>query len=134
MTFADFDNQRVQFIGVASCFFAGCARNRAIPQGLQFRIARIGWEKLMACDHTAEVFVHDKHGMSERIEENGIGSFRADAGQRQQLRAKLGRRLLRHPIERASVAIVQKLHKGFDGGCLAHNKPGGANWLAQRFF
>lgn len=80
MTLAHFDNQRVQFVGVACSFFAGRTRYRAVTQGLQFRIARVGGKKFMARDHPPQIFVHYKYGMFESVQQDRIRGLRADAG------------------------------------------------------
>ncbi len=60
----------------------------------------------MACDHAPEVFVHDKHRMFKRIQQNGVGSFGTDAGQRQQLSAELSGGLICHLFKRAAVMFI----------------------------
>ena len=44
MTLADFDNQGVQFIGMAGSFFAGRTGNCVVSKRLQVCIVRVGWK------------------------------------------------------------------------------------------
>jgi hypothetical protein len=67
MTLTDFDNQRVQLVGVPRRFFTRWAGNRAISEGLQVCIARVGRKQFMPRDHPSKVLVDHKHRVFERV-------------------------------------------------------------------
>ena len=81
MTLADFDNQRMQLVGMASGFFASGANDRAVPQGLQICIACVRWKKFVPRHHAAKVFIDNEYRMFKRVQKNGVCSLRADSGQ-----------------------------------------------------
>ena len=69
----------------------------------------------VAFKDAARVGVHDEHGVFASVEEDGVGGFRADATQGQELFAKSGGRSGEKTIKRAAMVFVQEGHEVFEG-------------------
>ena len=52
-------------------------------ESLNFGIFRLTGQQTMAGDDATEIFVDDHCGMAEGVEEDGVGGFGADAGERE---------------------------------------------------
>jgi len=84
----------------------------------------------VAQQHAARVGVHDEDGMIAGIEQDGIGSFGADAVEFQQLCSKLSGRLGEHARERAGILAVEESDEGLEIARFLAEVAGGTH---QRF-
>lgn len=84
MALADFHNQRVELIAMARSFQVRLGGEGGFAELLNVRISCSFRKQSMAGDDAAEVLIHHNGGMTQRIEQDGVRGFRANAGQSQQ--------------------------------------------------
>ncbi len=70
-------------------------------------------QDLVASENPPSIGIHHKDGMIAGVEQDGIGSFRADAMQVEKLFAKPFRRTGKQLSQRALIPIIQKRDKKF---------------------
>src|SRR5215470_20390343 len=75
------------------------AADSSFNQRADFFIAGFGSNDSVALQDSAGVRVHNKYRMIAGVEQNGISRFRSYAVQGQQLRAEIGGRLSKHPVQ-----------------------------------
>jgi hypothetical protein len=121
----------------------GIARELGLEEGadLLVRAARAalgaGTEEPMTAEKTAGVGVNNKDGMVAGIEEDGVGGFRPDAAEREELFTQNVRGRCEKGIERAFILFKKEGDEGFEGlrflaevagGAKVGSEPGGANF------
>ena len=92
-----------------------------IHQSLHFSIFPFAGGKAVAVGDAAQILIHYRNGMEQRVEQNGVGGFLSHAGQSQQLAAYHAGGLGREPCQRGTVVSIEKADKGLDGRSLAHH-------------
>lgn len=93
--FADEDDERMEFVAVASKVFrvaGGSIRSKGLlGQGLNFGVFCVLRRKTVADDDAAQILIDHHDGGAEGVEEDGVGGFGADAEEGEQLAADNGR-------------------------------------------
>ncbi len=87
MVFAHGDHQGVEFVVERQAKFRRVVGKCVIHQSLHLAIFPIAAGKAVAVGDTAQIFIHDRNRMKQRVEQNGVGGFLAHSGQVQQLAA-----------------------------------------------
>lgn len=87
--------------------------------------------QVVAFEDAARVGVDGEDGMIAGVEQDGVGSFGADAVDGEELFAKEGSGSGEHFVERALVMAAQKLDKGFEFAGLLAEIAGRANQLGK---
>src|ERR1051326_7639758 len=71
----------------------------------------------MALEDATRVGIDHKDGMITGVKKDGVGCFRADTIEFQQLSTEFLRRLREHAVERAGISCVQKSDEGLEIFC-----------------
>ena len=119
--FAGVDNQGMEF--VEELVVTG---ERGFEGGPEFFVSGFGMSEMVAFEYAAGIGVHDKDGMLARVKEDGVGGFRTDAPQGQELFAKSGGRCCEKTIKRTAVFFVEEGYEGFESLGLLAEVSGGA--------
>lgn len=90
-----------------------------------------GSEESVAVGDAAKIFVGNRDGVTEGVEQNGIGGLRADAGEGEEKLAKVGGGGGGHAAKRAGEFGVQEGNKSFECGGFAGIKAGGLDEAAE---
>ena len=83
MGFADHDYEGVEFVVVLGERLRLVAFQCFDREGLNLGVFCLFRQKLMPGDDAAEIFVDDHGWMAEGVEQDGVGGFGADSGERE---------------------------------------------------
>jgi hypothetical protein len=109
MMFAGVDYERVELI--EELMVGGQGRFEEIAD---FVVGEFGMSMAVAFEDAARVGIDDENRMLTGVEKNGIGGFRADAAQGEQLLAKKWSGGGEHFREGAAVGFEEKVYEGFE--------------------
>lgn len=124
--FAGVDNQGMEF--VEELVLSG---ERGFEAGPEFFVSGFRMSEMVPFEYAAGIGVHDKNGMLARVKEDGVGGFRADAPQGQELFANSGGRCREKTTKRTAVFFVQEGYEGFESFALLAEVSGGAEVAGQ---
>src|SRR5437763_16002561 len=93
-----------------SQFFRPCASDGLLDEYADFIVLRLGSDDSVSFKNSSRVCIHHKYRMVAGIKQNGIGGFRPNSVQRQQLGAKLLSWLRKHATQRTAILVVQELN------------------------
>ncbi len=141
--FADVDDERVKFVVMAGQLGGvfGWATGRRgeglIGEGLDFGVLCFFGNERVTRNDAAQVFIDDHRGRVEGIQEDGVGCFGTDAGERQQFFANLVRGTaggFLEVLDGSAVFLIKKGDEGLQRCRLAQHETGGPDEIAEFLF
>jgi hypothetical protein len=131
--FAGLDDESVEFVEELGIAWELGLKERA---NLFVGAARIssdfGWEQIVAFEDAARVGIDNEDEVPASIEEDGVGGFRADAVDGEELITQSCGRGGEETVERAAVIFIKKSDEGLEGFALLAEIARGAEVLGER--
>jgi len=119
--FAGVDDEGMEF--VEELVVGG---ERGFEESSDFVVGKFGMGVAVTFENAAGVGVDDEDRMFAGVEKNGVGGFRADAAEAEELLAKDGSWRGEQVVERTVVGVEEEFHEGLESFGFLAEVAGGA--------